>query len=90
LAAFLVSLQRQERKPEPTTSTNTTPFILLSLNSKIGEMTEEIVHHEAIQQYIGQLATLEREFDALDVQIRNSALPSFLLLTPDNFYRVNT
>jgi len=50
----------------------------LSLNSKIGEMTEEIVHHEAIQQYIGQLATLEREFDALDVQIRNSALPSFL------------
>ena len=43
-------------------------------------MAEEIVHHEAIQQYIGQLATLEKEFDALDVQIRNppSFLPSFL------------
>ncbi|PUU79484.1 hypothetical protein B9Z19DRAFT_979401 [Tuber borchii] len=32
-------------------------------------MAEEIVHHEAIQQYIGQLATLEKEFDTLDVQI---------------------
>jgi len=52
-------------------------------------MAEEIVHHEAIQQYIGQLATLEKEFDALEVQIRNSPpLPSFLL-TPNNSYRAN-
>lgn len=32
-------------------------------------MTEEIVEHEAIQQHIGDLAALEKEFDALEVQI---------------------
>ncbi|CAZ86466.1 unnamed protein product [Tuber melanosporum] len=44
-------------------------------------MTEEMVDHEAIQQHIGDLATLEKEFDALEVQILrdtyNRHLPLF-------------
>ncbi|RPB03866.1 hypothetical protein L873DRAFT_1668590 [Choiromyces venosus 120613-1] len=44
-------------------------------------MTEEIVDHETIQQHLGDLATLEKDFEALEVQILrdtyNRHLPLF-------------
>ncbi|CUS11868.1 unnamed protein product [Tuber aestivum] len=75
----------REKDPTPTASTataNTTPFHPPSLpNSQSGKMAEENVDFEATQQHLGDLAALEKEFDALEVQTLrvtyNSHLPLF-------------